>query len=497
MPHLVANLLRSSGNIANIKKAASRSRTGSTNPSCESSRNNSVSGSPYASDGEDLSVKLADLAETVKKHNRLALHFGRSSSKDQVPTQPTGPVQIDWNVESPPIVFHGTRDDSTGALFSGQLCIDVKEDSMSLDSLNATLSIHTTHKRPYQGHCADCQTTVTKLEAWQFFAHPTTFSRGRHSFPFSTLLNGQLPATMDTPVVSISYEFKAEAALTAGQAPAAASFPKFERSIVVKRSVAEPLYPHHSIRVFPPTNIKAGADYYTVIHPTGNNKLTLKLDGLMTHNEKVKTVDLWRLKKVTWKLEETIKSVAPACDKHAAMASTADGDIKGLTRNEVRVIGEKHLHEGWKADYTGHDGTVDMEIDFCVNQTKNNHSNELKYACDTKTQDGIEVSHSLLLELIVSKEYAPEGKAHQANPTGTGRILRMHFGVTMTEYPGMGVSWDNESPPIYEDVPPSPPGYPKLEPPIEYEELLLLDARRSSVEPRDSSEDGNDTTEDS
>jgi hypothetical protein len=28
---------------------------------------------------------------------------------------------------------------------------------------------------------------------------------------------------------------------------------------------------------------------------------------------------------------------------------------------------------------------------------------------------------------------------------------------------GLGISWDQEMPPVYDDVPPSPPGYAKME----------------------------------
>ena len=38
-------------------------------------------------------------------------------------------------------------------------------------------------------------------------------------------------------------------------------------------------------------------------------------------------------------------------------------------------------------------------------------------------------------------------------------ILRMHFATVLTERGGIGISWDNEAPPIYQDVPPSPPAY--------------------------------------
>lgn len=431
---------------------------------------------------------MPELGDALKKH-RLSLHFGRSSKHDATGTSHSlasanASAVMDWSIESPPIVFHGTPEESTGALVSGLMYIDVNEDAIEVDTFNASLSMHVTQKKPFQNHCIECQTKVTELKSWQFLAHPTTLRRGKHQFPFSTLLEGNLPASMDSPIVSISYHFKAEAVAVRGPNSTSCLPMKFERTLPVKRSLPEPLYPHHSVRVFPPTNIKASAHYTSVIHPSGNNKLTLKLDGLMTHNEKVKTVDLWKLKKVTWKLEETIKTVSPACDKHTPALNSQDEESKkGIVRTETRILGEKQLHEGWKSDYSGNDGIVDLEFDYLVNQLRA-HGKEPKYACDLKTSDGTEVTHNLQIELIVSKEFAPEGKVHMAAQTGTGRILRMHFAVNLTEYPGLGVSWDNEAPPVYQDVPPSPPGYPdEREPPIEYDDLEELDAQRAGSHP--------------
>ncbi|KAG6002001.1 hypothetical protein E4U21_003585 [Claviceps maximensis] len=511
MPHLVSSFLRSSsGNIYHIKKSAitrsSRISSGS--------RTNSVSPSPYASDSDDHapihSAKMPDLGDALKKH-RLSLPFCRSSKHDahnghhghgHSPSHShhnsghhasNSPASMNWSIESPPAVLYGSPEESTGALISGLMYLHVHEDALEVDSFVATLTMHTRYKKPFQGHCADCQTKVTELQTWQFLAHPTLLHRGNHQFPFSVLLAGSLPASTNTPIVSISYHFKAEA--VAVPSPSATSFLplKFERTLDVKRSLPEPLYPHHSVRVFPPTNIKASAHYTSVIHPSGSNRITLRLDGLMTHNDKVKTVDLWKLRKVTWKLEETIKTLAPACDKHAPTdttdtnTNTTDENERprhGLVRTETRILGEKQIHEGWKSDFSGNDGIVDFEFDYSMTQFKTHAKDPPKFACDIQTDEGTHVSHALQLELIVSKEYAPEGKPHLASQTGTGRILRMHFAVNMTEYPGLGVSWDNESPPVYQDVPPSPPEYP-AEPPIQYGHLEALDAQRlgTSSEP--------------
>ena len=483
MPGRVVTFLRNpSGNISHIK-------------SIKTAVNRSLHGSPDVSDSEDNDhhshhhhhhVKMPDLADAFKNHRRLSLPFIKKDSQCHA-------VSLSCNVESPPIIFHGSPEESTGAIISGTMVLDVKEDFLELESFNAVLNIHVTHKRPFQNHCPECANQYTELQTWTFLAHPTVLYRGRHLFPFSTLLGGHLTTSMSTSLLSVAYEFKAEATVATHSLPTPSSpnTAKFEDVFIVKRSLPKPEVPHHSIRLFPPTNIKSSIHYETVIRPTGANKVTLKLDGLMNHNPKTRTLDIWRLKKVTWKLEETTKTIAPACDRHSPAAQDVetgrddDGTPttkKGLARSEVRLLGEKHLHDGWKSDYSGVDGTVDMEFDYSVNQRC--RKGKLKYACDSKSRDGTEITHQLLIELVVSKEFAPEGRPNSAAQTGTGRILRMHFNVVMTEHSGLGVSWDEEAPPVYQDVPPSPPQYqPPPEPPIEYEDLEFLDARRLSGEP--------------
>jgi len=69
------------------------------------------------------------------------------------------------------------------------------------------------------------------------------------------------------------------------------------------------------------------------------------------------------------------------------------------------------------------------------------------------------VTHQLIVEMVVSQEWAPVNKPSLVTHTGVGRILRMHFGTILTERAGIGISWDNEAPPVYQDVPPSPPAY--------------------------------------
>ncbi|WYZ39886.1 hypothetical protein EsH8_IV_000227 [Colletotrichum jinshuiense] len=502
MPHRVANFLRSSTEnfsvsaIANLKTKTVRHQSSQHHNNAQEQgilrrlpldRHSSYS----SDDGEHVpyhKMFSADPVEHVKEkekkhhHHRLSLPFGRSSKESHENPH----AGLDWKIESPPIVFFGDAETSTGALVSGQMFLNVKDEQLEVEGFEARLNIHVQHKRPFTNHCGECTNQYTELKHWTFLAHPTTLRKGVHQFPFSILLEGHLPASMDTPITSIAYEFKAEATLVKGT-PGSQTPIKFVQNLDVKRSLPQSEFPHHSVRVFPPTNIKASAHYSQVIHPAGTHNVSFRLDGLTSANTTNKTIEFWKLKKVTWKLEETIKTVAPACDKHtptasaaAAAAAAGQGPQKGVPRTETRILGEKYMHDGWKSDYSSTDGHVDFEFDYGVVAGK--HSHGPRYACDTKSLDGTEVTHALMIEMVVSKEWAPIGKPHLATQTGTGRILRMHYHVMLTDCPGLGVSWDNEAPPVYQDVPPSPPAYPDQTCPIEYVSLEHLDGEAHSRE---------------
>ncbi|KAK8117930.1 uncharacterized protein PG998_006211 [Apiospora kogelbergensis] len=384
-----------------------------------------------------------------KEHHRLSLpglHFGASKSKEHS-SNPN--ASLDWKIESPPVVLHGDAENSTGALVSGQLLLAVKDVSFEVESFKAQLHIHVVQKRPYQHHCPECINQKTELKQWTLLAEPTTLDQRLHEFPFSVLLEGHLPATTDNPVVAVKYEFTAE--VKPKQGPSL----KLAKTIDVKRALPVPELPHHSVRIFPPTNIAASVHYPQVIHPIGSNKLQLRLEGIVKTNTDVNTVEYWKLKRLSWKLEEHLNTVAPACAKHSPSARNPDPEEaaakKGIKRTESRTIGNADLSTGWKSDYSPN-GTVEMEVEYQCNT----HS---KSVCDMKSHDGTEVTHQLVVEMVVVQEYAPINQPKHVTPTGVARILRMHFGTTLTERAGLGVSWDNEAPPIYKDVPASPPSY--------------------------------------
>ena len=386
----------------------------------------------------------------------------RSSSKGSShgsPKPPPPPAQLKMEIESPPLVFYGPPATSTGALLSGQLKLVVEEAEVRLDSFGMGLYASTTSKNPVSTHCLDCISTVNRFSKWDFLKEPKTLKKGTHEFPFSYLLPGCLPASSHGVLANIDYYLKAEARTHAGEAI------PYHRELVVQRAIM-PGNDKNSVRIFPPTKLNATVTLSPVVHPIGEFPVYLRLSGCVTRNKDYAT--RWRLRKMNWRLEETSKMISPACPKHAYKLGGGD---KGVLHQDTRNIGSDEFKSGWKTDFDAAEGQIEMDFKAAIRLGK-------QPVCDVDTPSGMAVTHNLVIELVVAEEYAPLKSSQMATPTGAARILRMTFDLVVTERSGLGISWDEEQPPMYGDVPASPPIYTQMEdytgPPLEDEELERL-----------------------
>jgi hypothetical protein len=248
---------------------------------------------------------------------------------------------------------------------------------------------------------------------------------------------------------------------------------KLTHVLNVKRAIYPSETPRHSIRIFPPTNITATCALPAVIHPIGESNVHMRMDGVIKRNPETNTAIQWKLKRLTWRVDETQKTVAPACAKHAAKAVNQETARKGLPQQDVRTLAMDEIKAGWKSDYSSPGGTIEIEFPVSI-------SSSSRPICGMKPVDGTSIAHVLVVEMIVAEEFVPAKKSAQAAPTGAARVLRMHFNVTVTERAGLGISWDEEQPPLYENVPASPPAYINAdvydgEPIPDYDDLTPLD----------------------
>ncbi|KAF2011249.1 hypothetical protein BU24DRAFT_412933 [Aaosphaeria arxii CBS 175.79] len=376
--------------------------------------------------------------DAFKRHSLGVRHHSDKKHPKSPKVEPQKAAKLSMVVESPPVMFFNSPSTSTGAIISGQLMLDVTEPHISLDKFEMRLLAICSTKKPVSQHCADCTKQTTEIHKWEFLTHPTSLRHGVHQRPFSHLLPGHLPATTHGNMASLDYVLSAVATTSNGDKIT------LQRDMPIMRAIV-PGPDKNSIRIFPPTNLTAAVTLPPVIHPIGDFPVEMRLSGIVVNKDDSQT--RWKLRKLNWRIEETQKFIAPACAKHA---NKIGGEGKGIQHEDSHVIASEEVKTGWKTDFEN--GNIDVEFRAAPN-------NAQRPLCDMTSPNGMEVKHNLIIEMVVAEEWAPLKKLSQATPTGAARVLRTQFHLIMTERAGMGISWDEEQPPLYDDVPASPPTY--------------------------------------
>ncbi|KAE8345923.1 hypothetical protein BDV24DRAFT_101808 [Aspergillus arachidicola] len=392
-----------------------------------------------------LSFAVDHLIHPHRDHSKEKRRsHGRSSGSKERPGDHgvSATAKLDVVVESPPLVCYGSPANSTGALFSGRLKITVSEvvDSITLDKFDMRLMTRMTTKKPVSRECPNCASKTEELNHWNFLTEPLHLKPGDHEFPFSYLFPGHLPASCNGSLGKIEYYLSAHAQNTTGEEY------NFQMPLHIRRAIL-PGNDKSSIRIFPPTNLTGRIVLPSVVHPIGTFPVQMTLSGVVDKGEETQT--RWRLRKMMWRIEEHQKIVSTACGKHAHKIG---GEGKGVLHQETRIIGHNEEKEGWKTDFDTAGGEISMQFEASINPTCNP-------VCDLEASGGLEAKHNLVIELIVAEEFCPNRNTRLITPTGAARVLRMQFHLHVTERSGLGISWDEEMPPMYEDVPASPPGY--------------------------------------
>ncbi|KAF3137622.1 hypothetical protein TWF703_005047 [Orbilia oligospora] len=390
---------------------------------------------PYSHNGMPGTIVDLDSTNTKPRSTRSSRSSNRDSadysirsykssksskSSQESITPLAGSLHV--QIESPPIVCYGPASES------------------NLESLKLTFQSTVTTKKPVVFGCPDCTSKTTDLNTWDFITSTHPVSHGLHSYPFSYLVPGNLPATTDSQLGSIKYHLSARGVTNHGEVL------QFAQEIKVARSILEG-NDRNSLRIFPPTNLSATLTLPSVIHRGGNFPVEMRLEGVVTRTNFTR----WKLRKATWRIEEKSKIISPACKVHAHKIG---GEGKGVKYEDIKVLATEEYKTGWKSDFDTSDGKV--EFGFTAGIPAYITSTD-----DVDNTTGLTVSHNLVVELIVAEEYCPKN-SKLVTPTGSARVLRMQFNMNTTARAGMGISWEDECPPRYDDVPQSPPTYQTL-----------------------------------
>ena len=391
-------------------------------------------------------IRRPSLNLMTKRHSSAERKGSRSSSKDKNVKETLGsplrpkPVKLQLIMESPPVLMLDAPEQSSGALISGRLQVTPNSSETVINAITMYLECTTSTKKPVHDRCRECSSQIKDLFEWNFLTKPKTFRvlDGTQELPFSHLIPGHLPSTTHGHIGSIDYSLHVRARSSDGQET------EFRRELIVQRAL-RPGNDKNSMRVFPPTDLTLHVTLPNIVHPIGSFPITFRMTGITTKRDD--TLLRWRLRKLIWRIEEHEVNISPAC---AAHAHKVGGDGKGVQHEHTREIGGNELKSGWKTDFS--DGTFEGEFQATMDGTA-------RPQCGVEAQNGLKIEHNLVLELVISEEWLAIKKPAQATPTGAARVLRTHFKLLVTERAGLGIAWDDEQPPMYEDVPASPPHY--------------------------------------
>lgn len=477
-------------------------------------------------------VRASPLASpSLRPHSSPALHHS---------PQPVAPALLDLRIESPPLVLYGNPNESTGCLLSGIFDVIIKQDApFAMAKVDLIIYQQVEQKKPNPQKCAACTSHVTELARWNVLSHPADLPKGKHGYPFSHLIPGSVPASCDNACFSVAYFLKAVAIPVKSSPSNSSHFHGISAApieLVLPLKVSRSIIKgpdRNSVRVFPPTDLAATITMPSVAYPLSNFSFELILEGVVAQLKN--RTARWRMRKINWRVDQTIKMNWGFCDEHKLppppppapaneanasqsgsngnqsadnnAASSNNGNGSGNTNSTSQPENGATLHptssaaesnpsapqqlasdgshtahhshakkgkhrvqkndkdeyeenvtiasgeykEGWKSDFSGKG-----KIEF------NGTNIIIPSSVCCRVEDpvfGLTVSHVLVIELVIAEETQTARSSRQTIPTGAARVLRMQFNIIVTDRSGLGISWDDEVPPVYADVPLSPPDY--------------------------------------
>ncbi|KAJ9419331.1 hypothetical protein QL093DRAFT_2359081 [Fusarium oxysporum] len=319
-------------------------------------------------------------------------------------------------------------------LVSGEVTVEVHEQRVYMARLDADLKLHIEYKRPFKSHCNACRNWNHQLASCQLLTQPTTLAYGKHTFPFSALIEGDHPASMETSLISVKYGLATETQF-ARHGVASLETARNEHAIIVKRSppILEP-----------------------VIDAENSNRFSFELEGLNGSNGAIGDLQSWKLDEIKWHIVQTTKTTQPACEKHRLASLSDMGRVMRI--RDTQVLAKCGIKDGWALDGTAGNSKANMGFDYTI-KNRQPQKDRPGFACDNKWAGGFEISHRLHVWFCLSLE-----RSQSAKKGFTERVMRVSYDVILTDPTSKDLDWGPHVPPTYEEVGGSPPDYHDDEP---------------------------------
>ncbi|KAM0420977.1 hypothetical protein ACHAPT_011220 [Fusarium lateritium] len=377
---------------------------------------------------------------------RLPSGFKRNSQKSSA-------ITVESVTQSSYIALSSDSEQGLQLLVSGEVTVEVHEERVYMAQLDAEVNLRIAYKRPFKSHCNACRNWNHQLASCQLLAQPTTLTYGKHTFPFSALIEGDHPASMETSLISVKYGLATEAQC-ARHGAATLETAKNEQAIIVRPSPPDPRSAQRTVTTVDPITIIT--HHEPVIDAKNSNRFSFELGGLNGSNGAIGDLKQWKLDEIKWHIVETTKTTLPACEKHRPASLSDMGRVMRI--RDTQVLAKSGIKDGWALNSTAGDLKANMGFDYTI-KNRQPQKGGPGFACDNKWAGGFEISHRLIVWFCLSLERSQSAKAEL-----TERVMRVSYDVVLTDPTSKDLDWDSRVPPTYEEVGGSPPDYYDNEP---------------------------------
>ncbi|KAG7662014.1 LDB19 [[Candida] subhashii] len=340
-------------------------------------------------------------------------------------SKPSTKFSLSINLESPPIVLYGLPTESSGSIISGILTLTIKPvvsssrssfEEVELNSVTLSLVQTMKYTSPFTipnselSICSKCRLRAHELARWDILKSKASFPMGEHSYPFSHLFPGSIPATSKLGSANSQSYIKYEL-IAIAKTPNKGEQVKLVLPITVSRSVLRGP-DRNSLRIFPPTETTASVVLPNVVYPKSTFPIELKLDNLVSGSKQRR----WRMRRLTWRIEEHTRVKAYACEEHQSHLTKLEKQYRGEKKKKPRSTQTKPnvvrtdinlMHSPSSAHYHEQISTNPTEIDIPVEEE------------DEPVSSGPSQAHQSFIEDFITRPTSDESSNDQTQDNST------------------------------------------------------------------------------
>ncbi|KAF5013327.1 hypothetical protein FDECE_677 [Fusarium decemcellulare] len=354
--------------------------------------------------------------------------------------RPSTTLEID--LETQVVILQDGCGDDSSVTVSGRIHLTL-ENAARVERLEAGTRLLLRHERPRRKACSNCIDKETELNRCTIVSEPRTLSQGKHSFDISFTIPSQLPASMETPLVAVEYELYAQVSFSEGESVVSKKPFRVQRL----RKAEDDRGIHHYN--FNSSKIEATLSLNRVVNPSASYMVHLRLDNVSSRIDV--GFEVWKLKKVTWMVEEAV-SVAFPTRSRKSIPSIHDEDSQEVKdHSETHLLRKKTYTQGWREEEDGSGSYTAFDFDYNLSIT-----DRQGYACDE--QVGPHVTHALRIELLLDKHFVVPESPWVVSPARAATTLRMTRPVVVADLLEASEAY-LMAPPAYNSYEERPPVY--------------------------------------